>query len=265
MTYRDFTKPSIARKSTVADWMRWLDREGVLAPTSPRPEAACEMCGGAVGSLGDDDYWPTCAQCRHYSDCLDVFVPISYSTSRGLESALHRFKDFDSYGWLRLPLGALLYTFLDWHRGCIQDSVSGVDIATFVPSDNRQREFNHLQRLLDAVPDNPVKDWFSWRQGIIARDFTLLRPRRGEEKPEAYLVDADAVAGRSVLLLDDTWTSGASMISSAAALKEAGARAVSGLTLGRQLNVDLRFGSTDMILASIGERPWLESDCVLCS
>lgn len=68
-----------------------------------------------------------------------------------------------------------------------------------------------------------------------------------------------------MLLLDDTWTSGASMISSAAALKRAGARAVIGLTLGRQLNIDGHFGSTDTIMESISARPWRNSECLLCS
>src|SRR5665647_2129816 len=46
MTYREFAMPSIARRSsTVEEWMRWLDQEGVLAPTSPRPDASCELCG----------------------------------------------------------------------------------------------------------------------------------------------------------------------------------------------------------------------------
>lgn len=266
MTYRDFVQPSMARRSSTAEeWMRWMDQEGVLAPTSPRPEASCERCGGAVGSYGEGDYWLTCAQCRYYSDALDEFVPISYSTSSGLESALHRFKDFENYGWLQWPLGALLYTFLDQHRECIEDAVAGVDIATFVPADNRERLFSPLQQVLDALTDNPVADWFSWEPSIIARDFATPRPRRGEEKPEAYAVNAEAVSGRSVLLLDDTWTSGASMISSAAALKRAGARAVIGLTLGRQLNIDGHFGSTDTIVESISARPWRNSECLLCS
>jgi predicted amidophosphoribosyltransferase len=264
VTYRDFARPPIAKRScTVEEWMSWLDDEDVLAPTSPRPEASCELCGGAVGPYGDGGYWPRCAQCRNYSEALDEFVPISYSMSTGLESALHKFKDFENYGWLQAPLGALLYTFLDHHRECIENAVEGVDIATFVPADNRQRTFSPLQQVLDALTENPIEDWYSWDPGAIARDFATSRPRRGEEKPEAYVVKA--ISGMSVLLLDDTWTSGASMVSSAAALKQAGARAVIGLTLGRQLNIDGHFGSTDTIRASVSARAWRSTECLLCS
>jgi hypothetical protein len=45
-------------------------------------------------------------------------------------------------------------------------------------------------------------------------------------------------AGASILLLDDTWVSGASAQSAAAALKLAGARHVAVVVLGRHVNPD---------------------------
>jgi hypothetical protein len=44
------------------------------------------------------------------------------------------------------------------------------------------------------------------------------------------------IDGASVLLIDDTWTTGASAQSAAAALRTAGARAVACVALGRHLN-----------------------------
>jgi orotate phosphoribosyltransferase len=46
----------------------------------------------------------------------------------------------------------------------------------------------------------------------------------------------DPVAGRDVLVVDDTWVSGGSAQSAAAALKLAGARRVAVLVLGRHVN-----------------------------
>jgi orotate phosphoribosyltransferase len=46
--------------------------------------------------------------------------------------------------------------------------------------------------------------------------------------------------GESVLLIDDTWTSGANAQSAAGALKSAGAGAVAVLVIGRHVNEDYR-------------------------
>jgi orotate phosphoribosyltransferase len=46
----------------------------------------------------------------------------------------------------------------------------------------------------------------------------------------------DPVAGRDVLVVDDTWVSGGSAQSAAAALKLAGARRVAVVVLGRHVN-----------------------------
>lgn len=66
-----------------------------------------------------------------------------------------------------------------------------------------------------------------------------LRPgRQGRDlDPDRFQVLARP-AGASVLLLDDTWVSGASAQSAAAALKLAGARHVAVIVLGRHLNPD---------------------------
>lgn len=57
----------------------------------------------------------------------------------------------------------------------------------------------------------------------------------------------DAVAGKNVLLIDDTWTTGAAMQSAAAALKGAGASVVAGVVIGRHLRLDFAWdsGSTE--------------------
>ena len=47
----------------------------------------------------------------------------------------------------------------------------------------------------------------------LARDTSTGRPQRGEPKSSAYTVEPSSVEGASVLLLDDTWTSGASAAS----------------------------------------------------
>jgi hypothetical protein len=66
-----------------------------------------------------------------------------------------------------------------------------------------------------------------------------LRPgRQGRDLDLDRFEVRSRPAGASVLLLDDTWVSGASAQSAAAALKLAGARHVAVVVLGRHVNPD---------------------------
>ena len=68
----------------------------------------------------------------------------------------------------------------------------------------------------------------------------------------------DPVAGRDVLVVDDTWVSGGSAQSTAAALKLAGARRVAVVVLGRHLNpadpASARFLAEIAKIGEIGEK-----------
>lgn len=90
-------------------------------------------------------------------------------------------------------------------------------------------------------------------------------PGRGELKPAPYTVEPFYVESSSVLLLDDTWTSGRSAASAAQALKDAGAAHVSVLTLGRQLNLSNAYGSTAKIYEDSARERWDLRACVLCA
>lgn len=271
--YPRLPRPDFSRRShQTTDWLAWMESHSLLAPTAPRPANSCSTCQGAVGSMGkialdgSDLFYRDCFRCRGYSEHLDHFVPITYSVTTGLESLLHRYKDFGAdYSWMAHPLGALLTTFLGTHRSCIELRTGGIDVATFVPANEHARKFNHLEDIIDSVTGSPVRQWFSWLPEILQRNFSFERPGRGEIKSDAYMVDGSAVASKSVLLLDDTWTSGSSLVSCAAALKSAGATQVVGLTIGRQLNETNHYGSTDQILTEVRGRRWTDVDCVFCT
>lgn len=268
MTYRDFAPPRGANdQETVGFWMDWMRDQGdILIPVAPRQRLSCASCFGAVKYADDGETWPTCWDCSHrYDGAVDTFVPITYSLDAGLESMLHPYKD-RGVTWLRRPLASLLSAFVRSHADCIDDDAGGIDVATIVPSDNQTRAFNHLSQLIvGAIADDPVNHRFDWDLDVVTRDRTTRRPGRGEFKPEAYTVEPDAVDGKAVLLLDDTWTSGSSAASTAGALKEAGAAHVTVLTLGRQLNLATGFGSTTAIYEDRRAEPWVRHDCVLCT
>ena len=235
-------------------------------PSGPRRDLSCNQCFGACRYQHDRSTWPTCWECGHiYGDVIDTFVPITYSVDGGLESMLHQYKDGGTQ-WLRRPLASLLTAFVCEHADCIEQDARGIDLATTVPSDNQSRSFNHLDRLLrGAIQGDPIINRFRWQTDAVVRDSTTTRPRRRELKPSAYRVDNYSVDGASVLLLDDTWTSGSSAASTAAALKDAGALRVTVLTLGRQLNQDRHFGSTDAIYDDCHSQEWTPDGCVLCA
>ncbi|QAY68742.1 hypothetical protein [Xylanimonas protaetiae] len=267
MAYRDFARPAIVERAhSTQSWLDWLDEQGeTLVPVAPRHPLSCERCYGSSSYREAGNAWPVCWQCRTYGDAVDALVPITYSLDAGLESMLHRYKD-RNVNWLRMPLASLLTLFVGKHADCIEGVSGGVDLATLIPSGNPSRPFDHLGNLLrDVVANDPVLDIFNWRLDAIARDRSTTRPGRGELKPEAYSTNPHVVGGASVLLLDDTWTSGSSAASAAAALKAAGARHVTVVTLGRQLNIGNNFGSTRAIYDEQRTARWILDDCVLCA
>ncbi|GAA1769346.1 hypothetical protein GCM10009810_29750 [Nostocoides vanveenii] len=250
------------------DWMDWmLDQADFLMPVGPHHQLGCELCHGAVGFIGDGpNVWPRCPQCRGYGDVIDRLVPITYSIDAGLESALHRYKDFGAaWRWLRLPLACLVHTFLTEHGSCIDQAAGTIDVATCVPSNNQDRAFDHIDGFLrGAVRGDPSLDRFAWEPGLVSRDPATSRPERGELKPSAYRVSRQLEPGSAVLLFDDTWTSGSSAASTAAALKASGAGDVTVLTLGRQLRSDGEWGTTPTLCKDRRQRSWRRDQCVLC-
>jgi hypothetical protein len=68
--------------------------------------------------------------------------------------------------------------------------------------------------------------------------------------------------GEAVLLIDDTWTTGANAQSAATALKAAGAGPVAAVVLGRHINRD--WHDNDRRLRALGSRfDWCQ--CVACA
>lgn len=267
MAYRNFTFPEAAKDwQTTKEWMEWMREQGdILVPVAPHHDRSCRRCFGACGYRDDGDTWATCWNCSTYGDAVDTLVPITYSVDAGLESMLHQYKD-RGVAWLRRPLASLLTTFVKEHADCIDEESRGIDVATIVPSNNQDRAFSHLDRLLRGViTGDPVLARFDWNMDAIERDPATPRPGRGQLRPEAYQVAAGAVGDATVLLLDDTWTSGSSAASAAAALKDAGAHHVTVLTLGRQLNPNDRFGTTEEIYNDRAEERWDLAGCAICT
>jgi ComF family protein len=105
---------------------------------------------------------------------------------------------------------------------------------------DRQLERGYNQAALLAMPLAEATE-MNYQVGGLARvretspQFALTARDRWQNLQSAFLAEASLVANKSVLLVDDIMTTGATMNAAAKALREAGAVKVYGLTLARAL------------------------------
>lgn len=133
--YRDFHRPQgSAGWTTTAQWVAWADSVRIIPSVAPTDERTCDLCHGAVGIRGDGGFYKTCQHCQSYRQVLSAVVPIAYSISDGLESALHRYKDWGAgYSWLSYPLGCVTRDFLSTHLECIQSTYGRSTLGVVMP------------------------------------------------------------------------------------------------------------------------------------
>lgn len=217
--------PAWARLRAVAD----AADPGLRAPLPAGP-GCCAVCRGPA--LAGYRYCYQCAQHRQDAPGLlaDLVVPVSYSIA-GTPYArwLRTYKDeaagLDAAG---AALRSMLLVFLHDH-GCCLWAAAGTTAPSHVavvPTGCSRPGVHPLRGLVGPYLALP---WAGLAPHpglpVYARDLDVHR----------FLV-AGPLAGATVLLLDDTWATGSSVQSAAAALKLAGARSVIAVILGRHVN-----------------------------
>lgn len=190
----------------------------------PAAAGSCAVCRGPVNAG-----YRRCYQCEGHTFyrpelLADLVVPACYAV-RGTAFG-HELWDYKAG---RAPGGtllALLLTFLHDHASCLWRGRPAPDRLAVVPSGSGRPGLHPLTRLAApclTLPRVPL----TLRPGEQGRDLNPDRFRAGRQAARA-----------SVLLLDDTWVSGASSQSAAVALKLAGAAQVVTLVLARLLHPD---------------------------
>lgn len=228
--------------------------ESVLLPPRPGP-GVCETCFNLT------DGYERCYSCVHGQDVLDAAVPISYSVAgERLHRALFGYKRLPAplSGRLRFELATLLRRFLELHERCVAHAAGtgAFALVTTVPSGERHRDDEH-----------PLRGIVTAALGSFARRHQrLLRRSAFESGTREYdflkYLAVRPLDGEPVLLIDDTWTTGASAQSAAAALKAAGAGRVAAIAIGRHLNRE--WHDNDRRLVALREGfEW--SRCALCA
>jgi hypothetical protein len=222
--------------SPAAAWDRLRSAAPPLYLPAPRPAGpplppTCAVCRGPVRAG-----YARCYQCeRHallgHGLLADAVVPVSY-TIRGtaLADDLWRYKSRPSPAApARARVLALLLAFLHDHAACVwrHAVMPPPGRLAVVPAGSGRPGPHPLSGLVSPyLPGlRGPSCGLAIRPGHQGRDLDLDRFRA-----------ARVPAGASVLLLDDTWVTGASAQSAAAALKLAGARHVAIVVLGRHVN-----------------------------
>jgi hypothetical protein len=210
---------------------------------APLPgSAVCEVCFDLT------DGRQRCYRCARNNAWLDAVVPISYSVAHEqLHHVLAGYKRRDGRVAKRfqLELAAVLWRFLELHEGCAARAArtAGFELVTTIPSSSRERDAGHPLHRIVGEQVQPTRSRFErllepGEPPARAREFSLTRYR-----------SARKLAGRSVLLIDDTWTTGASARSAAATLKQAGASTVAMVVIGRHLHRE--YGDNDRRLRGL--------------
>jgi len=206
------------------------------------------------------DGYDRCYACSETNRALDAMLPISYSVANEqLHHVLATYKR--SHGLtahrFQSELAAVIWRHLSHHEACLARAAGAAhfDAVTAVPSSLLFRDDVHPLHHIVAELVGPTRSRYA---RLLRRTGTPIAPH--SFSPDKY-EPATAPTGRSVLLIDDTWTTGANAQSAAAALKSAGASTVAALVVGRHISRD--HGQNDRRLREL-PTPFEWDVCAFC-
>lgn len=214
-------------------------RVGAFFTNTSRGPGRCAVC--TAPALAD-----LCSGCAlqraNYGPALaNIVVPLAYvrgwmSPAHQSEHHVRRYKHpmQPSPGCLDdLRLMILAGTLL--HGECVARSVGWWQVVTFVPSATRpgpEHPVAELARQVAAYDLNAKRILLNLGPGFTAEPSRWPRPDRFVVAPEFLPI----IAGRHVLVVDDTWVSGSKAQSASLTLKAAGVAAVTIVCVGRWLS-----------------------------
>lgn len=198
--------------------------------TPSRGTGCCATCTTFV-----EPAYQRCYQCNSNQRWLAAVLPISYAERSGqLHTNLAGYKRWAPAiaERTRLQLAAVLWRFVVAHEACLATAagVDGFDLVTTVPSSDPARDERHPLRTIVGQIVEPTRDR---HERLLLRSAIALEERAWD--PRRFTA-VRAHAGERVLLIDDTWTTGARAQTAAAALLAAGASTVAALVIGRFIN-----------------------------
>ncbi|GAB3653742.1 hypothetical protein GCM10027589_12080 [Actinocorallia lasiicapitis] len=202
-------------------------------------DLTCDLCCGPV-----PERYSLCWRCKTDRDLAFPVaarvVPLTYAHAGGqADNDLYRYKDpmkpeerLEHPSFQRLLV--LLYGFAVRHAPCL-DRVAGRPVTrlALVPSLSGRIGRHPLNELVKVLP----RHWTL----VTLRPTDVPESERRSTLPSHFRVDATAgVAGRHVVVLDDTWVQGGHAQSAAAALLQAGAAEVTVVVLSRRVDTTFK-------------------------
>ena len=155
-----------------------------------------------------------------------------------------------------------LHSFAAHHESCLAAKVGlttdRFDLVVAAPSSNAHVDNSHLQRLVDLMPGF---------DGRVIRGLTATARGRTEHKSpsaERFTLSETmaGVEGKSVLIIDDVWTTGATVRSCALALAEGGANTIGAMVIERFLKPD-RWPPTEQNIEAV-KQTGFDGCCTIC-
>jgi predicted amidophosphoribosyltransferase len=208
------------------------------------------------------DGFDRCYACLKAPGWLDAMAPISYSVAHEqLHHVLASYKRSSGKVARRhcVELAAVLWRHLAQHERCVARAAGTprFDVITTIPSSDRERDETHPLHHIVAELVQPARP----RHARL-----LMRSPHDHPLPHVFSAQkyepTSDLSGQAVLLIDDTWTTGANAQSAAAALKAAGARCVAAIVIGRHVNRE--WGHNDRRLRDLAA-PFDWNRCALCA
>lgn len=222
-------------------------RSGLMPVPAGAQAGICSTCRS--GCEGEEEHcWP-CREAAKAVGTMDV-LPIAMSVEQGL---LHRhlrgYKDDRSApvrARMALRLAGLLAVFMGSHERCVGE----FDSVVTVPSGR-------------GVAMAPVIGLYGSLAAV--HEPALAVSGLGTKRTPAAerFVVTQEVGGEKVLLLDDTFVSGASLFSAATALRRAGALVAGPVVIGRHVNPD--YPTSEPMLRWLRGRQWDDGRCGRCA
>jgi hypothetical protein len=203
----------------------------LLCPPLPAGPGVCRVCRNLIA-----ERYTVCFPCASVPRHLDATAVVSYSVAGGAwDRLLRAYKDrsHPHRAQASEALAARLRTFLDSHEPALAlaTTADAFDVVTAVPPTSRARDTEGaLRRVAEAAsPARAVH-----RRALVP---TGVLPPPHVFSAECFR-PTQRLDGRSVLLVEDTWVTGARAQSAAYALRQAGAEVITAVVLGRYLNAD---------------------------
>src|SRR5271155_1680626 len=217
-----------------------------LAAMRPIAGGVCAVCGERLFSsfaLSGSDGAPRCGLCRRIAPAFVRAVAYG-SYEGGLRELIHLLKYAGVHPAANVLGRMLAEAIADLEPELPPDSIAVVPVPLH-RSKLREREFNHAERIARAAIKtklSPASGRLLLCPGILERkretpsQTGLTRHQRRENVRGAFgVAQPETVRGREVLLVDDVYTTGATVSECARVLRRAGATKVWVATVARTL------------------------------